>query len=307
MEVSDVLTIKEGTYLVSLTYNSSSIVEDRTVVNFKEITQSCEIFCRYSMNKFALWEVYFQVRVLENIPVNNQGCWEPSCIVAIKSNVKKLNKLESTWAATFYEKERVNTKSVYLLFNFVLNSKYSFPCGIDRVPDHLIKLWQDKLMADVTIRLKNGEVKAHRLILASGSPVFSAMFQNDCKENREGIMNIGDVDVAVMEHLLRFIYTGDADLDNAEVNKLLIAADKYGMDSLKMECANFLKSKLTVGNCIHCLVFSHVYRVPSLRLSVLDFMSIHSELVSTRKEWMDMMKDYPELCFVAIQAIAKKH
>lgn len=89
------------------------------------------------------------------------------------------------------------------------------------------------------------------MVLASASPVLAAMFQNDRKENHQRIVNIEDIEVAVMEHLLRFIYSGDADLNNVKVDKLLTAADKYGIKVLCLRrlCFYYFPTS-SVANCI---------------------------------------------------------
>ena len=58
--------------------------------------------------------------------------------------------------------------------------------GQKHVLEQLAKLFQPKTGSDVIF--KCGEeiiLKAHTLILASGSPILAAMFQNDFIENRD--------------------------------------------------------------------------------------------------------------------------
>lgn len=298
METRDVLAIRGGVYLVSLTYYNY-YANSQSTVDFKEIFQSCQVSrSTLSFGGNAEFHVEFPTLAKE------YKRWVPLSIIAMKSDVKKEMKSEdSKWTVTFDGDNDHGQKWLYMLFNFDSGIKHSVKRRIDR----LSNLWQTKFMTDVTISLKGEIIQAHRLILAYGSPVFANMFQNDFKENLSRIVNIEDVEPGVMKHLLRFMYTNDADLENVEVDALLIAADKYAMDSLKVECAHFLKSKLTVRNSVHCLVLSHLYHVPFLRQSVLDYMTIHSQLVSSLKEWMVVIKNYPDLCFMAMQALAKKN
>jgi hypothetical protein len=139
------------------------------------------------------------------------------------------------------------------------------------------------------------------MIVSSGSPVFCAMFQNDFKEKLERTVEIQDIRPNVFEHLLRYIYTGDADLDNVNVARLLTASDKYGMDSLKEECALRLSQDLTVENAVRNLVLGHLNNSLVLQQSTLDFISKNSKTICCRADWMELIKNYPELSFAAVK------
>ena len=169
------------------------------------------------------------------------------------------------------------------------------------VLDNLRNLWIEKTLADVTFKFEEKVIKAHSLIVASGSPVFCAMFQNDFKEKSERIVEIKDIHPNVFDHLLRYIYTGDADLDNVDVGGLLAASEKYGMDSLKEECALRLSQDLNVENAVRNLVLAHLNNSLVLQQYTLDFISKNSKTICCRADWMELIKNYPELSFAAVK------
>lgn len=169
------------------------------------------------------------------------------------------------------------------------------------VLEHLSNLWTNKTLADVTFKCKERTIKAHTLIVASGSPVMAAMFQNNFKENRERVVEINEIAANVFEDLLRYIYTGETDFRNMEVDKLLVAADMYGIDSLKEECASHLSKNLTIENVLGILVLAHLHNSQGLYEAALNFMSKNAKAVCSRKDWMVVIKKYPELSFAAMQ------
>lgn len=62
--------------------------------------------------------------------------------------------------------------------------------------------------SDVTLVAGDGvELRAHTLILCSRSPVFSAMFSHDTKENQEKRVVIQDIFSSAAAGLLEFMYT----------------------------------------------------------------------------------------------------
>jgi hypothetical protein len=141
------------------------------------------------------------------------------------------------------------------------------------------------------------------LILASGSPILAAMFENDFKEKQERVAHITDIKANIFENLLQYIYTGDASLETEveDAAELLIAADKYAVETLKEECAVYLSKDLKVENAARYLVLAHLHNSTVLHEATLQFMSENAKAVCSRKDWMDIIKNYPELCFQATQ------
>ncbi|KAI9563080.1 hypothetical protein GHT06_010537 [Daphnia sinensis] len=199
--------------------------------------------------------------------------------------------------------------STQTTFNILihLTPVLAFPVskGAKHVLDHILNLWKTKMLSDVTFRCHGKEIKAHVMILASCSPVLAAMFNNDFKESQERIVEIKDFTPAIFSRLLCFMYTGDAsletDLTEEDVAKLLIAADKYNVDNLKEECALHLSRNLDVENAAHFLTLAHLHNSAVLQESTLEFISENAKAICSRKDWMDVIKDYPELCFRAMQ------
>ena len=178
--------------------------------------------------------------------------------------------------------------------------------GSKHVLEHLAKLWENKTLSDVTFNCGEKLIKAHTLILASGSPVLAAMFQNDFKENRERMVVIKEFESIVFENFLRYIYVGECDLlqkggGRNDVANLFVAADKYAVDSLKEECEIHLSQILAVENVAQYLVLAHLHNGHKLRKTALDFMSKNAKAVCSRKDWMKIIKTHPELCFQATQ------
>ena len=80
-------------------------------------------------------------------------------------------------------------------------------------------------------------IAANRTILAARSPVFAAMFEHDCVENRDSRVVIPDVESDTFQQLLLYIYTGKVEFDDAEqVPDLLQAADKVCITGFRGYC-----------------------------------------------------------------------
>ena len=192
-----------------------------------------------------------------------------------------------------------------ILIDLIPDSVISLKRGSQHVLDHLSNLWNTKTLSDVTFNCKKNSIKAHTLILASGSPVLAAMFQHNFKENHEKVVLIKEIEPNVFEELLCYIYTGrfNGSGRNVDVAELFIAADKYAVETLKEECALILSRKLKVENAAQYLVLAHLHNSPRLHEASLDFISKNAKAICSRKDWMEIIKNYPELCFHATQLI----
>jgi len=175
--------------------------------------------------------------------------------------------------------------------------------GGEYVVHNLSKLLEDQALTDVTFQVADEVFKAHSIILASGSAVFSAMFTQDFIESRTRVIEIKDIQPQVFKQLLQYIYTGKAELEHEDLAyDLLAAADMYGVESLKEECASVLTKNLKVENAIETLILAHLHSIPHLLQESLSFMATRGKAIISRTEdWMYLMKNYPELSFKANQ------
>ena len=69
-------------------------------------------------------------------------------------------------------------------------------------------LFQSGKLADVTLEVDGTTFQAHKLVLASGSPVFEAMFAYDMTEKLQSHVKIEEMRVGVFQRMLEYIYTG---------------------------------------------------------------------------------------------------
>ena len=61
--------------------------------------------------------------------------------------------------------------------------------------------------SDVTFKVEDESMEAHRIMLTSRSPVFHALLSGEMREGKEGVVVIEDVRAPVFRALLHFVYT----------------------------------------------------------------------------------------------------
>ena len=90
------------------------------------------------------------------------------------------------------------------------------------------------------------------------SPKFQAMFSGEMIESVKGKIRLRDTDDVLFEKLLQWIYSGNVVMPEHvnDVCKLMIMADEYFLNDLKMRCEEDIISKLNYENLTDLMVIS---------------------------------------------------
>ncbi|XP_028713275.1 speckle-type POZ protein-like [Peromyscus leucopus] len=170
--------------------------------------------------------------------------------------------------------------------------------------DELGELWENSRFTDCCLVVAGQEFQAHKAILAARSPVFRAMFQHDMEESRKNRIEIPDLEPQVFKAMMNFIYTGTApDLDSM-ADSVMAAADKYGLEHLKVMCEDALCRDLNVENTAHTLYLADLHSSEQLKTEALDFITAHASEVSDTSGWKIMVGSYPHLVAEAYSFLA---
>ncbi|XP_052588161.1 speckle-type POZ protein-like [Peromyscus californicus insignis] len=161
--------------------------------------------------------------------------------------------------------------------------------------DELGELGENSRFTDCCLVVSGQEFQAHKAILAAHSPVFRAMFQHDMKESKSSRVEIHDLEPQVIKTMMDFIYTGKAPDLESMADVLLAAADKYGLERLKVMCEDALCRDLSVENAAHTLFLADLHSSWQLKTLALDFITAHVSEVSETLGWKIMEGSYPHL------------
>jgi speckle-type POZ protein len=149
---------------------------------------------------------------------------------------------------------------------------------------HFGDLLSSKACVDVEFRVAGEPFSAHRSVLAARSPVFRAQFCGPMKEGTSTeAIRIDDMEARVFSALLSFIYT-DAlpemkqDEESAMAQHLLVAADKYGLDRLKLICEDRLSSDIDTSSVATILALAEQHHCCGLKAACLAFLGSPTNL-----------------------------
>ncbi|KAJ1688741.1 hypothetical protein LUZ63_012896 [Rhynchospora breviuscula] len=139
---------------------------------------------------------------------------------------------------------------------------------------------------DVTFKVNGQTFGAHRSILAARSPIFNAQFCGPLKEMADKI-KIEGIEAPVFAALLQFVYSDscpDIEEDNQGVTDnprqkvilaehLLVAADRYGLERLKLMCEKVLGQNIDITNMVSYLTLAECHNCTKLKDACLKFIA----------------------------------
>ncbi|CAN6275754.1 unnamed protein product [Urochloa humidicola] len=151
---------------------------------------------------------------------------------------------------------------------------------------HFADLLQTGKGADVAFQVGGETLAAHRCVLAARSPVFSAELFGTMKESCSsagGIVRVDDMEAEVFKALLCFLYTDSLpkvrkEDEHVMYQHLLVAADRYGIERLKLICEDKLCKYIDVEKVATVLTLAEQHNCHWLRKACLDFLSTPANL-----------------------------
>ncbi|XP_052784536.1 BTB/POZ domain-containing protein 2-like isoform X1 [Mya arenaria] len=149
----------------------------------------------------------------------------------------------------------------------------------------------DDVLCDVTILAgeEAREVRCHRFILASRSPVFYTMFCGSLPE--AGVVKIPDVEADVVRTVVRFMYTGEIQLMPDSVMAVMYAAKKYDIQPLTNRCNTFLETEIAVDNVCVILDQALKFAEEDLIQPCLSFVSKNTDQVFQSDGFLSMSSE----------------
>ncbi|GJN04923.1 hypothetical protein PR202_ga22507 [Eleusine coracana subsp. coracana] len=141
--------------------------------------------------------------------------------------------------------------------------------------------------ADLKLEVDGETFFAHKSILAARSPVFRAELFGHMKENTQVSIGIEGIQAKVFKAFLHFIYN-DAlpemeDGSEAMSQHLLVAADRYDLERLKLICQDQLCKYIDASLVGEILSLADLHSCDGLKKACFEFLKSRSNLKAVAK------------------------
>ncbi|XP_065053415.1 kelch-like protein 18 [Rhopilema esculentum] len=141
------------------------------------------------------------------------------------------------------------------------------------------------LFCDVTLVAEDREIKAHRVVLASNSSYFSAMFTNNMAESEMESVKLHGVNYKALNCIICCLYGEQLRLTQNNVNEVMSASSLLQIDPVREACESYLLRKLHPTNCITVRSIADTFSCPKLLNAAESFIEKNFVEVSVSEEF----------------------
>ncbi|KAL9233083.1 hypothetical protein vseg_008121 [Gypsophila vaccaria] len=167
---------------------------------------------------------------------------------------------------------------------------YSLPVPPSDMGKQFGQLLESKVGVDVAFEVDGEFFEAHKVVLAARSPVFRAQLFGPMKEKNMSSIKVEDMEAPVFKALLHFIYWDElpemhelTGLNSKGASTLiaqhmLAAADRYGLERLKLVCEAKLCEDVAINTVATTLALAEQHRCLQLKSDCLRFIALRENL-----------------------------
>ncbi|CAN6173176.1 unnamed protein product [Urochloa humidicola] len=167
--------------------------------------------------------------------------------------------------------------------------------------------------ADITFLVAGEDVPAHRSLLAARSPVFMAELVGEMKERE--YVEVKNMKVEAFRAMLHFIYTDTVpELDQlkgeqakAMAQRLLEAADRYGLKRLKRICVEKVCTAIDVDTVATTLALAEQYGCSKLKDRCMKFTMANLGAVSATEGYKHLEASCPWVLTELLKLMVEGH
>ena len=144
-------------------------------------------------------------------------------------------------------------------------------------------------LCDITLQAGAETFCAHKVVLASASPYFKAMFCTSGMRESDMIhIPLQGVKPDILSTLIEFAYTSEIHVSEMNVCYLLPAATMFQMSHIVEACSTFLEHQLDASNCIGIADFALAHGCHDLYSKARDYVYQNFGKVAEHEEFKQL-------------------
>lgn len=170
-----------------------------------------------------------------------------------------------------------------------------------------LDLFESATDANVTFVVKGERIKAHRAILSKRCDYFHRMFASGMQETVDKEVEVKDAEPEVFRGLLQYLYSGAPPKNLAEISlKLIIMADKYGVEQLEQLAESYALANLRAENVVETLLVADSLGIEKLMSRARVVFRGNFDVAMGNSESAEMLKSRPGLLLELVSHYVKE-
>uniref|UniRef100_A0A182QFF8 BTB domain-containing protein n=1 Tax=Anopheles farauti TaxID=69004 RepID=A0A182QFF8_9DIPT len=149
---------------------------------------------------------------------------------------------------------------------------------------------EQNLLCDVVLVAEGIEIPAHKMVLASCSPYFYAMFTG-FEESRQDRITLQGVDPRALQLLIEYVYRAVVEVTEDNVQILLTAANLLQLTDVRDACCDYLQTQLDPSNCLGIRDFADIHGCIDLLNYAETYIEHHFSEVVQYDEFLNLTSD----------------
>ena len=153
-----------------------------------------------------------------------------------------------------------------------------------------LRLFYDqKQFCDIELTCENSNltISCHKLVLASFSPYFEAMFSSNLIETKTNKVKMKSTDYETLKEIIGYAYTGSLSLNPTNVQSVFALASLLQVKDVVNACSDYIESQLDMENSLDIYHFSKHHSCKYLMDKSQDFICRNFTEISRKNEFFE--------------------
>uniref|UniRef100_A0A8C7HH32 Kelch repeat and BTB domain containing 2 n=1 Tax=Oncorhynchus kisutch TaxID=8019 RepID=A0A8C7HH32_ONCKI len=133
--------------------------------------------------------------------------------------------------------------------------------------EQLKLFYEQKLLTDVVLLVEGNEFPCHKMVLATCSSYFRAMFMSGLSESKQSHVHLRNVNPATLQMIITYAYTGNLAVNDNTVEPLYETACFLQVEDVLLQCRDYLVKKIHADNCVRMLSIGDLFSCVELKQS----------------------------------------
>ncbi|KAM9553340.1 kelch repeat and BTB domain-containing protein 2-like [Salvelinus alpinus] len=133
--------------------------------------------------------------------------------------------------------------------------------------EQLKLFYEQKLLTDVVLLVEDHEFPCHKMVLATCSSYFRAMFMSGLSESKQSHVQLRNVNPATLQMIITYAYTGNLAINDNTVEPLYETACFLQVEDVLLQCRDYLVKKIHADNCVRMLSIGDLFSCVELKQS----------------------------------------